>query len=230
MGTKFEYARDRRVNSPISRSSSNQRMTSASFSCVNDWDRSQKKEVIAEMRTEKRGPYTFRKEYQAGYQMEKNEAIQNTETIRKTMQMHEDVFKLQVRELHRLYQVQKTLMGEVKKQIEQSGIQSPPITTTSTMISKNSTYISMPHQDVPCPLSFDLQRRPINGREVDRASCSMEEQEVELTLSFGGKMSRTKPKMEAEKKLVQSLLLESNRSCPAPENSVSKQSHWLLHL
>ncbi|TKY54552.1 hypothetical protein E2542_SST18964 [Spatholobus suberectus] len=43
----------------------------------------------------------------------------NIESIKKTMQMHEDIFKHQVRELHRVYNVQKMLMDELKNQIRQ---------------------------------------------------------------------------------------------------------------
>ncbi|KAK4774638.1 hypothetical protein SAY86_009573 [Trapa natans] len=235
MGTMLEYATNWRVNPPISsRSSSNKITTSSSFSCVND--RAIRK-----------------KEYLAGDQMDENEIIQNMEIIKKTMQMHEDVFKQQVRELHRLYYVQKTLMGEVKKQNEQSRIWSPPSRITSTVTSKNSTYMS--HQALPCSLNHriprdsDLERRPVKGdisgyqREVGSPSWSMEEHEVELTLSMGGKMiSRMKPRIDAdaEKKSVSSLSLESNSnlSYPAPENGGStktrdlgrKQPRWLLHL
>ncbi|XP_059636600.1 uncharacterized protein LOC132278749 [Cornus florida] len=44
----------------------------------------------------------------------------NIESIKKTMLMHEDVFKHQVQELHRLYRVQKMLMNEVKNGVKQT--------------------------------------------------------------------------------------------------------------
>ncbi|GAB4853556.1 hypothetical protein Ancab_017747 [Ancistrocladus abbreviatus] len=40
----------------------------------------------------------------------------NQEIIKKTMQTHEEVFKQQVRELHRLYSIQRMLMEELKKE------------------------------------------------------------------------------------------------------------------
>ncbi|CAJ1941819.1 unnamed protein product [Sphenostylis stenocarpa] len=43
----------------------------------------------------------------------------NVESIKKTMQMHEDIFKHQVRELHRVYNVQKMLMDELKNETRQ---------------------------------------------------------------------------------------------------------------
>ncbi|KAF4397705.1 hypothetical protein G4B88_027574 [Cannabis sativa] len=53
--------------------------------------------------------------------MDKN----NLDSIKKTMQMHEDIFKHQVRELHRLYSVQKMLMDELKKEIRQAKLWDP---------------------------------------------------------------------------------------------------------
>ncbi|XP_028773659.1 uncharacterized protein LOC114730718 isoform X2 [Neltuma alba] len=44
------------------------------------------------------------------------------ESIKKTMQMQEDIFKHQVRELHRVYSVQKMLMEELKKESRQKNI------------------------------------------------------------------------------------------------------------
>ncbi|XP_042479046.1 uncharacterized protein LOC122059992 [Macadamia integrifolia] len=38
----------------------------------------------------------------------------NRESVKKTMLMHEEIFKEQVRELHRLYKVQKMLMAELR--------------------------------------------------------------------------------------------------------------------
>ncbi|RDY01014.1 hypothetical protein CR513_15713, partial [Mucuna pruriens] len=43
----------------------------------------------------------------------------NIESIKKTMQRHEDIFKHQVRELHRVYTVQKMLMDELKNEIRE---------------------------------------------------------------------------------------------------------------
>ncbi|KAJ4830501.1 hypothetical protein Tsubulata_012823 [Turnera subulata] len=55
----------------------------------------------------------------------------NPDFIRKTMQMHEDIFKHQVRELHRLYSVQKMLMEELKKEIKQTKQYWNPMTNTN---------------------------------------------------------------------------------------------------
>lgn len=54
----------------------------------------------------------------------------NMESIRKTMQMHEDIFKHQVRELHRLYSVQKMLTDELRKEIKQNRLWPTPMTSS----------------------------------------------------------------------------------------------------
>ncbi|KHN22683.1 uncharacterized protein LOC114380808 [Glycine soja] len=46
----------------------------------------------------------------------------NIQYIKKTMQRHEDIFKHQVRELHRVYSVQKMLMDDLKNEIRQQQI------------------------------------------------------------------------------------------------------------
>lgn len=49
----------------------------------------------------------------------------NVESIKRTMQMHEDIFKHQVRELHRVYSVQKMLMDDLRKETKQKKFWSP---------------------------------------------------------------------------------------------------------
>lgn len=49
----------------------------------------------------------------------------NIESIKKTMQMHEDIFKQQVRELHRVYSVQKMLMDDQRKETKQKKFWTP---------------------------------------------------------------------------------------------------------
>ncbi|MBA0826136.1 hypothetical protein Goarm_011020 [Gossypium armourianum] len=63
-------------------------------------------------------------------QMERALEKQHMESIRKTMQMHENIFKHQVRELHRLYSVQKMLMDELKKEIKQNRFWATPMTSS----------------------------------------------------------------------------------------------------
>ncbi|XP_004146328.2 uncharacterized protein LOC101222016 [Cucumis sativus] len=49
----------------------------------------------------------------------------DVDAIRKTMQDHEDAFKNQVKELHRLYSVQKMLMEELRKESKQNALWCP---------------------------------------------------------------------------------------------------------
>ncbi|XP_019431518.1 PREDICTED: uncharacterized protein LOC109338686 isoform X2 [Lupinus angustifolius] len=63
--------------------------------------------------------------------LEKN----HIESIKKTMLMHEDIFKQQVRELHRVYSMQKMLMDDHKNEIKQQKFWTP----------MNSIGISHPH-------------------------------------------------------------------------------------
>ncbi|KAE9598728.1 hypothetical protein Lalb_Chr15g0084041 [Lupinus albus] len=58
--------------------------------------------------------------------MDKRELEKNhIESIKKTMQMHEDIFKHQVRDLHRVYNMQKMLMDEHKKGTKQNNLWTP---------------------------------------------------------------------------------------------------------
>ncbi|XP_029128306.1 uncharacterized protein LOC109803214 isoform X2 [Cajanus cajan] len=59
----------------------------------------------------------------------------NMESIKKTMQIHEDIFKHQVRELHRVYNVQKMLMEDLRKETKQKKFWTP----------MNGIHISHPH-------------------------------------------------------------------------------------
>ncbi|XP_059461580.1 uncharacterized protein LOC132190566 [Corylus avellana] len=62
--------------------------------------------------------------------MDKKLGKHNIEYIKRTMQMHEDVFKYQVRELHRLYSLQKMVMDELKKELKQNRCWSSMTPTT----------------------------------------------------------------------------------------------------
>ncbi|KAJ9689412.1 hypothetical protein PVL29_014887 [Vitis rotundifolia] len=85
----------------------------------------------------------------------------NVETIKKTMLMHEDVFKHQVQELHRLYSVQKMLMKELKGEKKQTRLWSP-----------RAGLISQHHLPLhtACGDSFWVQDDP-SSRELS-SSCS----------------------------------------------------------
>ncbi|XP_030456502.1 uncharacterized protein LOC115677465 [Syzygium oleosum] len=92
----------------------------------------------------------------------------NIESIRKTIQMHEDIFKQQVQELHRLYSVQKMLMSELKKEIEQNRIR-------NTMRSSETNYVVNWPQQTSQPSSsrpFHLQSLSNDPSSNERSSIS----------------------------------------------------------
>ncbi|EXB55369.1 hypothetical protein L484_016736 [Morus notabilis] len=112
MGTKIEYA----VN-PLGTASQNSKRFTVHG--VDDWEYLQNSGV--------KGKYSSTTGLENKIQKSMDRMIDkyNVDSIKKTMQMHDDIFKHQVRELHRLYSVQKMLMDEVKKEIKQSKIWNP---------------------------------------------------------------------------------------------------------
>ncbi|XP_039048465.1 uncharacterized protein LOC120189216 [Hibiscus syriacus] len=107
--------------------------------------------------------------------------VTNMESIKKTMQMHEDMFKHQVRELHRLYNVQKMLMDELEREISTNKLWA----TSTTHSRGKSGSCSDDHIRVTkTEMGFDL------GRPVGENSD--EDSEIELTLSIGGGSSKKK--------------------------------------
>ncbi|XP_035548939.1 uncharacterized protein LOC109005122 [Juglans regia] len=104
MGTKIGYAIDLLAASPNSKS--------FAVLCVDDWEHLQIRGIKGNC--SRTGVDNF------GDSMEKKLENHSIESIKRTMQMHEDVFKHQVRELHRLYSVQKMLMEELKKELKQN--------------------------------------------------------------------------------------------------------------
>ncbi|CAH8382954.1 unnamed protein product [Eruca vesicaria subsp. sativa] len=93
---------------------------------------------------------------------------QNAESIRRTMQAQEDLFKQQVRELHRVYNIQKMMMEQLKHRSQYG--------TTNT-------------QDQTGPRERSGSWSGIDIENVARATNTMtnhiEESELELTLSIG---------------------------------------------
>ncbi|KAE8730815.1 A-kinase anchor protein 9, putative isoform 4 [Hibiscus syriacus] len=150
----------------------------------------------------------------------------NMESIRNTMLMHEDVFKHQVRELHRLYSVQKILMDELKKEIKNG----PSGEEADTVV-----VAAEDHQAGPS--SRTNQVMSIEGSDEDS--------EVELTLSIGiGGSCSSKKKLKNSSTSSQSVHnkitreLDSSASSSGPGTPVSssrttfdqekKLPHWLF--
>ncbi|XP_058756608.1 uncharacterized protein LOC131629825 [Vicia villosa] len=154
----------------------------------------------------------------------------NIESIKKTMQMHEDIFKNQVKELHRVYNVQKMLMDEHKNQTKQNKFWTPMNGTTiginQPYFVQQPTQISFSHVQI---LKEDLMIKERSGsnsgdiiikkREIDfdlekpaRSDCDEEDMEVDLTLCIGGS-NQTKNKKKKSYNLL-----------PLPNSYVSFQS------
>ncbi|GMJ07148.1 hypothetical protein like AT5G57340 [Hibiscus trionum] len=174
----------------------------------------------------------------------------NMESIRNTMLMHEDVFKHQVRELHRLYSVQKILMDELNKEIKKNRF------WTSTSSDMNQSQFINQHQitaqstsGLNLHVEGDTTAQTIEAATVvvvaeDQAgpSCrtnqmlsiegSDEDSEVELTLSIGiGGSSSSKKKLKNSSTSSQSIHykeitreLDSSASCSGPGTPVSSSS------
>ncbi|XP_048447869.1 uncharacterized protein LOC103949364 isoform X2 [Pyrus x bretschneideri] len=101
------------------------------------------------------------------------------DTIKKTMQMHESTFKHQIRELHRLYSVQKMLMEELKKENKQNRLWGP--ITSSADHSNQSQLINWQHSitQTSSGYNFHLQRLRDDPNSRERSgSCSGDIQRV----------------------------------------------------
>ncbi|KAK1315848.1 hypothetical protein QJS10_CPA05g02373 [Acorus calamus] len=115
----------------------------------------------------------------------------NRETVRNTMLKHEEVFREQVHELHRLYRVQKSLMVELKNRETKPHKEHGFYSSTSTSITKNR----YPHQGLnpyydAKPGSSSQEQPSVSSREafhvLQRGSDVDDgESDVELTLSIG---------------------------------------------
>ncbi|KAK1275442.1 hypothetical protein QJS04_geneDACA004026 [Acorus gramineus] len=117
----------------------------------------------------------------------------NREIIRNTMLKHEEVFKDQVHELHRLYRVQKSLMSELKN--NETKLRPPKSATSGSMRDLNfnqpSSTLQASHSlRVADGYQSAAQTYPQYGFHQYR------ENDIELTLSIGrGSHSNTEPSL-----------------------------------
>ncbi|KAF8042574.1 hypothetical protein BT93_A1034 [Corymbia citriodora subsp. variegata] len=154
MGTELQYA----VNPLGAAASPSSHIFS--FHCVNDRDYFQNRELGESIRDTGVNKFID--------PMDQVAKKHNVESIRKTIQMHEDIFKQQVRELHRLYSVQKMLMSEAKKEIEQNRIR-------NTLRSSETNYVVNWPQQTCQPSSgrpFHLQSLSNDPSSNERSSSS----------------------------------------------------------
>ncbi|CAJ2637783.1 unnamed protein product [Trifolium pratense] len=146
----------------------------------------------------------------------------NRESIRKTMQMQEDIFKSQVKELHRIYNVQKMLMDEHKNETKQNkfwtpmngtiGINQPyfvhqnqqptQISFSHVQILKEDIYIKERSGSCSGEIikkrqkDFDLEKpcdEAFQSCKISNDVCD-EEIEVDLTLCIGSNQTKNKKK------------------------------------
>ncbi|KAK9275347.1 hypothetical protein L1049_022611 [Liquidambar formosana] len=139
MGTKLQSAINPLATSP----------TSGSFTLnsVDDWDYFQGK-VLKEKYLQRTGLDKLQDS------MDRMLEQHNIESIKKTMLMHEDIFKHQVRELHRLYSLQKMLMDELKKETEQTRLRNP----VSDIEINHSNFANRHHQTTQtCGFNLHVQ-------------------------------------------------------------------------
>jgi hypothetical protein len=117
--------------------------------------------------------------------------------IRRTMQIHEDIFKHQVEELHRVYSVQKMLMRELKKEIKQNNFANQ--LENSASYADYKFHIPNLRDDHPTTsgscsagntrrfnLAAEEGRSCLMPDKKTNQGCDEEESEVELSLSIGG--------------------------------------------
>ncbi|KAL8189506.1 hypothetical protein R6Q57_029072 [Mikania cordata] len=121
-----------------------------------------------------------------------------TDYIKQTILKHEDTFRHQVRELHRLYDVQKKLMttlrGETRQHVEFG----------SHVINSDDDLGKISGFDLTRPIEEDLSYGDSSGVH-DGQTCS---NDVELTLSIGPSTSkrRSSQNRDNDSKAIQSSL------------------------
>ncbi|KAJ9162809.1 hypothetical protein P3X46_022553 [Hevea brasiliensis] len=96
----------------------------------------------------------------------------NVDFIKKTMQMHEVTFKQQVRELHRLYSIQKMLMDELNKEIKQNKKYRSPMSSSSD-INVQSQFINQHNPTTQTSYLYSFNFQGLSPRERS-SSCSGE--------------------------------------------------------
>ncbi|CAH8338212.1 unnamed protein product [Eruca vesicaria subsp. sativa] len=111
--------------------------------------------------------------------MDRSLERQKAGSIRHTMQTQEDVFKQQVRELHRVYNIQKMMMNQLKHRSQSCTI--------------NNKDQSGPKERTGTWPGIDLENEV---RGTNTTTEYIEESELELTLSIGMSSSSTNKDMD----------------------------------
>ncbi|KAI8570015.1 hypothetical protein RHMOL_Rhmol01G0000500 [Rhododendron molle] len=166
MGTRIQYAMNALATTPTS--------NSFSVSKIDVWNYFRSK-ALKEYLESSVANSKF-KESMARRMIEQ----QKLESIKMTMLMHEDIFKHQVRELHRLYNIQKVLTVEMRNQEtskQEDKFWVVPITTTGSDHTSNYSYFLNRHQPTttPCNQKIHIQSVLIENNMSSRersGSCS----------------------------------------------------------
>ncbi|CAK7337542.1 unnamed protein product [Dovyalis caffra] len=167
MGTKLEYV--------INLLATSQNIRSISVHCVDDLEYLQIRGLNKNLQVSRIGKFCS--------SMDRMPDKHNIDFIKKTMQLHDDIFKQQVRELHRLYSVQKLLMDELKKkEITQNQKYWSPMSSSDINCSRFVNRTNSTAQ-TPCGYSFHIQSQGDDPSSRERSgSCSGET--VRMTRGF----------------------------------------------
>ncbi|KAF8086400.1 hypothetical protein N665_0627s0012 [Sinapis alba] len=135
--------------------------------------RKSSKETLTENIEEEEGDFVIRS-------MDRSLENQKAESIRHTMQTQDDVFKQQVRELHRVYNIQKMMMDQLKHRSQYCTISNKDLTR--------------PRERTGSWSGIDLENEVVKAR--NKTTDHIEENELELTLSTGMSSSSTNKDMD----------------------------------
>ncbi|KAG7534578.1 hypothetical protein ISN45_Aa08g021160 [Arabidopsis thaliana x Arabidopsis arenosa] len=135
---------------------------------VNGRQESSKETLTDEKEEEEEGVFILRS-------MDRFLEKQNAESIRNTMQAQEDIFKQQVRELHRVYNTQKMMMNQLKHRRQYWTV-------------NNKDQTGSRERTGSCSGGIDLENVV---RATQTTTDHIEESELELTLSIGLSSSST---------------------------------------
>ncbi|XP_073259810.1 uncharacterized protein [Populus alba] len=171
MGTKLEYA--------INVLATSQNSSSVSVRCVDDLEYLQTRGLSKDLQVSGIDKFCS--------SMDRMPEKHNIDFIKKTMQLHDDIFKqqwnLQVRELHRLYSVQKMLMDELNKnEIKQNRKDWTPMTSSYINYSQ---FANRPKSTAQTTYGYSFHvQRPRDDPSSRERSGSCSDETMRLTRGF----------------------------------------------
>ncbi|XP_022871792.1 uncharacterized protein LOC111390905 [Olea europaea var. sylvestris] len=180
--------------------------------------------------------------------------LPNIQSMKNTMLMHEEIFNQQVRELHRLYNLQKKIMHELNNKItRKAGVKETDINHHAYNLRDDQRELSgsCSGESSRLPLKFDLKKPAEEGTpsstQVKKETKSVDEEadvETDLTLSIGHCPKEKRPKKQCSPQLGDRK--QSSRSTKTGKgeeygepgssmsstsgtpNQANKRPHWLL--